>query len=143
MKLPNVSGPEKASSVYETEPVNADLKAGPFLNAVLEFEYHGQPLLLLDELQHIEARMGRPSKRPRNASRTIDLDLLYVGNLTLTNEEVVIPHPRLHLRRFVLVPLAELRPDLMLPGQQRSVSELLNALSDPARVEICVHSWEP
>jgi len=143
MQLPNVSGPEKASSVYETEPVHTDPNASPFLNAVLEFEYHGHPLSLLDDLQRIEASMGRPSKRPRNASRLIDLDLLYAGNLTLTNEEVVIPHPRVHLRRFVLAPLAELRPDLLLPGQQRSVSELLEALRDPARVEIFALSWEP
>jgi len=136
-----VSGPVVDSRVFETEPVQSGPEAGAYLNAVIEVEYEGQPITLLDGLQRIEAQLGRPSKRPRNASRTIDLDILYAGNLVLSNEEVVIPHPRLHLRRFVLTPLADIRPELTLPGQQQPVAALLASLNDPSAVELFADHW--
>jgi 2-amino-4-hydroxy-6-hydroxymethyldihydropteridine diphosphokinase len=138
---PGVSTPVIDSRVYETEPVQSGPDAGAYLNTVIEVEFEGQPISLLDALQRIEAALGRPSKRPRNAPRTIDLDILYAGNLVLSNEEVVIPHPRLHLRRFVLTPLADIRPDLMLPGQQKSVAALLTDLNDPSAVELFADIW--
>ena len=141
--LSRVSAPELASRVYETEPVGTGEEAGAFLNAVLEVDFAGPPSELLDALQGIEAQLGRPSKRPRNAPRTIDLDILYMGNLALSNEEIVIPHPRLHLRRFVLTPLADIRPELLLPGQERTVAELLAGLHDPATVEFFADQWTP
>jgi 2-amino-4-hydroxy-6-hydroxymethyldihydropteridine diphosphokinase len=141
LELPGVSVPLVASRIYETEPVQSGPEAGAYLNAVIEVEYSGQPITLLDGLQQIESTMGRPSKRPRNAPRTIDLDILYTGNLVLSNEEVVIPHPRLHLRRFVLTPLADIRPDLTLPGQQQTVAGLLAALDDPSAVELFAELW--
>jgi 2-amino-4-hydroxy-6-hydroxymethyldihydropteridine diphosphokinase len=143
LRLPGVSLPVADSRIYETEPVNSGPDAGAYLNAVVDVEYEGQPIALLDGLQGIEAELGRPSKRPRNAPRTIDLDILYVGNLVLSNQDVVIPHPRLHLRRFVLTPLADIRPELILPGQQRSVIELLATLQDPADVTIFSPTWTP
>ncbi len=139
--LPGVSSPVVDSHVYETEPVGSGPDAGAYLNAVIEVDYAGQPIQLLDGLQQIEATMGRPSKRPRNAPRTIDLDILYAGNLVLSNEEVVIPHPRLHQRRFVLTPLADICPDLILPGQQESIAKLLAGLNDPASVELFTRQW--
>ncbi len=141
MTLPGVSSPLLASCVYETEPVGTGPDAGAFLNAVIEVDYAGQPLALLDGLQQIEAAMGRPSKRPRNAPRTLDLDILYVGNLVLANDEIVIPHPRLHIRRFVLQPLHDIRPELLLPGQQSTVRELFSTLSDPAAVGEFAKEW--
>ncbi len=141
LAVPGVSTPVIDSRVYETEPVGSGPDAGTYLNAIIEVEYDGQPITLLDGLQRIEAEMGRPSKRPRNAPRTIDLDILYAGNLVLSNEEVVIPHPRLHLRRFVLKPLADIRSELILPGQQQSVAALLAGLNDPAAVELFANQW--
>src|SRR5436190_20078281 len=74
-RLPGVAGPMLSSAVYETEPVGTELDAGRFLNAVIEVEFGGEPEKLLSELQGVEASMGRPSRRPRNAPRTIDLDI--------------------------------------------------------------------
>lgn len=141
LRIPGVSEPVRVSRIYETEPVNSAPDSGAYLNAVIDVEYDGQPIALLDALQAIEAELGRPSKRPRNAPRTIDLDILYVGNLVLSNQDVVIPHPRLHQRHFVLAPLADVQPGLVVPGQQRSVAELLAALHDPAAVRIFPATW--
>src|SRR5687767_6349330 len=88
-RLAGIREPLLSSRVYETEPVGTGADAGAFLNAVIEVEFDGHPIALLDALQAIEAEHGRPSKRPRNAPRTLDLDILYVGNLVLTNEEIV------------------------------------------------------
>lgn len=130
-----VGEPIRCSQVYETEPVGTEPSAAAFLNAVVEVEFEGLPKELLQALQAIEGRMGRPPARARNASRTIDLDLLYAGKTVMNELGCVLPHPRLHLRRFVLQPLADLRPELLLPGQSRSVAELLAALPDTALVE--------
>ncbi len=140
LRLAGISPPAKYSGIYETEPVGSGPESGAYLNAVIEVEFDGQPIALLDGLQAIEAAMGRPSKRPRNAPRTLDLDILYVGNLSLANDEIVIPHPRLHQRRFVLQPLHDIRPELLLPGQMRTVAELYTALTDPAAVELFAES---
>ena len=141
MAMHGVAQPVLCSRVYETEPVGSGSGGDAFLNAVIEVEYDGLPATLLDGLQSIEAAMGRPSKRPRNAPRTLDLDILYAGNLELANNEIVIPHPRLHVRRFVLQPLHDIRPELRLPGHQGTVRELLTALDDPAAVAEYAAQW--
>lgn len=129
--------PMLCSRIYETDPVQCEPGTAPYLNAVVEIEYNGQPIFLLDALQKIEANMGRPSKRPRNAPRTIDLDILYAGNLILSNQQIVIPHPRLHTRRFVLAPLCDIRPDIVLPGYNETTAAQLAALpKDPSAVPI-------
>lgn len=139
--LAGISLPLLASRVYETEPIDTDPDAHAFLNAVMEVEFHSHPLILLEGLQCIETQFGRPSKRPRNAPRPIDLDVLYVGNLVLSNEEIMIPHPRLHLRRFVLQPLVEIRPDLVLPGHEKPVATLLKELQEPGEVTLFAEEW--
>jgi 2-amino-4-hydroxy-6-hydroxymethyldihydropteridine diphosphokinase len=135
LKLSDPSGPVRTSTIFDTNPVDSPPDAPAYLNAVVEIEFAGPAITLLDSLLQIERDMGRPSKRPRNAPRIIDLDVLYVGNLTLNNPEIIIPHPRLVHRRFVLAPLAEIAPDLILPGHSQSVQELLNQLEDQSSVQ--------
>jgi 2-amino-4-hydroxy-6-hydroxymethyldihydropteridine diphosphokinase len=122
------------SSIYETTPVDSAPGAPAYLNAVMEIEFDRPAIALLDSLLKIERALGRPSKRPRNAPRTIDLDLLYAGNLTLNSPEIIIPHPRIAQRLFVLQPLADVAPDLVLPGQTHSIRNLLSGLKTDEEV---------
>jgi 2-amino-4-hydroxy-6-hydroxymethyldihydropteridine diphosphokinase len=115
----------QCSPFYETAPVDCPAGSGAFLNAVAILQWNGTPPDLLDALRGIESSLGRPLDRERNAPRTIDLDILYAGDCVLDTAALILPHPRLHLRRFVLQPLADLRPDLVLPGFPQSVAELL------------------
>ena len=123
--LANVKPPVLSSAVYETEPVGCEPNADKFLNAVVEFEYEGRPTRLLEQFIQIEETLGRKRDHRRNLSRTIDLDLLYCGDQQINDERLQLPHPRLHLREFVLRPLADIRPDLILPGQKKTIQELL------------------
>jgi len=117
----------RASGFYRTAPVDA---TGPdFVNAVAEVQTHLAPLALLDALQALETRHGR--QRPyRNAPRTLDLDLLWYGDIALDTARLTLPHPRMHQRAFVLAPLGELAPGLILP--QGAVGELLARLGGQA-----------
>jgi 2-amino-4-hydroxy-6-hydroxymethyldihydropteridine diphosphokinase len=104
------------SSFYRSAPVQA---AGPdFINAAIELRTTLDPLALLDALQGIEARFGRERPYP-NAPRTLDLDLLFFGQRRLAGERLSLPHPRAHERAFVLVPLAEVAPDITWPAAPR------------------------
>src|ERR1700730_5815996 len=105
--LTGVSGPILSSSIYETEPVDCEPGAQKFFNAVMEIDYDNDPIDLLKSLKAIENALGRPANHSRNISRKIDIDLLYVGDTIIDNEQLHIPHPRMHLRRFVFAPLAE------------------------------------
>lgn len=132
-----------SAPVFETVPVGCEPGAGPFLNTVVEITWNGTPETLLAELTVVERRLGRPADHARNVSRTLDLDLLYCGDLVRDSAALILPHPRLHRRRFVLAPLAALRPDLRLPGQTCTVTELLAGLTDddPAAVRLFVAEW--
>jgi 2-amino-4-hydroxy-6-hydroxymethyldihydropteridine diphosphokinase len=114
------------SSIYRSAPVDS---SGPdYLNAVVRLETRLSPLALLAELQRIEHEHGR--ERPyRNAPRTLDLDLLFYGDERIALPELTVPHPRLHERAFVLRPLAELAPDLVVPDHG-AVSTLLTMVAD-------------
>lgn len=118
-------GPSLASSVYETAPVDCPEGSGAFLNAVLEVQTSLSPEELLERLRQIERDLGRPPVHGFNSPRTIDLDILYCDNLTLDLPQLIVPHPRLGERQFVLQPLADIRPDMVLPTFTKSVKELL------------------
>ncbi|MBN8458346.1 MAG: 2-amino-4-hydroxy-6-hydroxymethyldihydropteridine diphosphokinase [Verrucomicrobia bacterium] len=114
----------RSAPVYQTEPVLCPAGSPEFFNTVIEIEVHATPLELLSLTQEIERKLGRPTKAPRNAPRIIDVDLLYMGSLVFNSPTLTLPHPRLAERRFVLAPLADINPDLMLPGQSETVASL-------------------
>ena len=129
------------SPVYETEPVNCEPGAAKFLNAILEIDYDGGPTELMDEMIQVEESLGRKRDHARSVSRNIDIDLLYADELTVQNEQLQLPHPRMHLRKFVLQPLADIRPELLLPGQIKPVRQLLAELKDSATVTRFAENW--
>lgn len=143
LQLSGVTPPVLASAIYETEPIGCEPDAGKFLNAVLEFDYEGNPLELLKRLGELEQALGRLPDRPRNVSREIDIDLLYFGATKIDKKELQLPHPRMHLRRFVLQPLADIQPDLVLPNQTKTVRELLAQLDESGKVVRHSNGWEP
>lgn len=110
------------SRLIETEPVGGPAGQGPFLNGVVELRTTLDPELLLRRLQRLEGLAGR-ERTVRDGPRTLDLDLLLHGERRAQGPDLVLPHPRMHLRLFVLEPLAELAPDLVLPATGRSVAE--------------------
>jgi 2-amino-4-hydroxy-6-hydroxymethyldihydropteridine diphosphokinase len=126
--LLGVRPPFLSSSLYETEPVACEADAPKFLNAVIEVGFVGSATDLLREMQRIEQELGRPGAHQRNRSRTIDLDLLYFGNESRDEVGLTLPHPRLASRAFVLQPLAEIRPNLILPNQSKTVRQLAGDL---------------
>ncbi|MHB8800238.1 MAG: 2-amino-4-hydroxy-6-hydroxymethyldihydropteridine diphosphokinase [Thermoanaerobaculia bacterium] len=121
------------SPLYRTAPVGGPPQPD-YLNAVAVGRTSLAPLELLAVLQRLEAEAGRRRTPLREGPRPLDLDLLLYGELVLDLPGLVLPHPRMASRRFVLAPLADLRPDLVVPGTGRTVSALL-ALAPPARVE--------
>ena len=139
--LANVKPPVLSSPVYETEPIDCEPGAGKFLNAVLEIEYDGDPSELLEQLVRVEESLGRERDHARNISRKIDIDLLYAGDLSVKSQRLQLPHPRMHLRRFVLLPLADIRPDLRLPDQTKTVRDLLAQIKDSTKVMSFVEKW--
>lgn len=140
--LTDIQPPVLASAIYETDPVDCEQGAPKFLNAVVEFEYNGDPLQLWKKLKRVEDALGRPREHARNVSRTIDIDLLYIGDMKINDGELALPHPRMHLRKFVLQPLADIRPELILPRQAKSVRELLAQLNDTCNVVCLSNDWE-
>lgn len=125
------------SSLWKSTPVDCPPGSAEFINATAALTPREgvSPESLLQRLQQLEKESGRIPKRILNEARPLDLDIIAFGNEVRNSPELIIPHPRAHLRRFVLAPLAEIAPDLILPGQKKSVRELLEALRTDEVVE--------
>ncbi len=132
LPLSRVTG---VSSYYESEPVDPEHTLGPiwFYNGVVRIETSLNPIRLLDILHETERALGRDEEH-RSGPRTIDFDILFVGQQVIHETGLTVPHPRLHLRRFVLEPLVEVDPDWNHPVFHRSVKELLDSLTETGQV---------
>ena len=122
------------SSLWQTTPVDCPPGSPAFVNAVVGLvPREGEtPESLLAKLQALEKEFGRRPKEVLNEPRPLDLDLIAFGNESRVTRELTLPHPRAHERHFVLQPLSEIAPDLILPGQTKSVTELLHRLPPDA-----------
>ena len=125
---------DAVSSLYETEPVGEIIDQPDFLNAAVRIRTELEPQELLDVCKGIEAEQGRMFAGPRHGPRSLDVDLLLLGDLELETERLTLPHPEVRSRRFVMVPLLELDPGLTLPDGTR-LDEALAALGPGQRAE--------
>jgi 2-amino-4-hydroxy-6-hydroxymethyldihydropteridine diphosphokinase len=141
IELADVGPPVLSAGIYETDPVDCELGASKFLNTVIEFNFEGDPVQLLEQLVRIEESLGRNRDHPKNVSRTVDIDLLYCGERQIDNERLQLPHPQMHSRKFVLQPLADIRLDLVLPGQRKTVRELLAESDESGEVVRLINDW--
>jgi len=134
-------GTAAVSPVYETEPVGCPQGSPEFLNAVVEITTSLHPEDLLARLHAWESEEGRQRGGGTNRPRGIDIDLLYVGRIVRPSSPPLLPHPRMTSRRFVLQPLADIRPGLVLPGQTETVAAQLRRLPVSPRVELLTADW--
>ena len=125
---------EAASSTYGTEPVGEVLDQPDFLNAAIRIRTELEPEGLLDVCKEVEAARGRALDAPRHSPRPLDVDLLLLGDVELMTDRLTLPHPEVTSRRFVLVPLLELDPELGLPDGTR-LADALASLGPGQRAE--------
>ena len=129
------------SSLWRTQPVDCPPGSPAFVNAVVALRPRAEetPESLLHQLQVLERAFGRQPSNVRHQPRPLDLDLIAFGRQTRSGTGLILPHPRAHLRRFVLQPLSEIAPELVLPGQSASVTELLGQL-EAGEPPVCLGS---
>ena len=123
----------ESSSYYETAPLyNVDQP--DFLNSVVKCTTSLKPFDFLDVCKRIEKMLGRSEIREKNAPRIIDIDILFHGDAVLETDELTLPHPMLGVRRFVLIPFAELEPDFKIPHSRITINDLLDHCIDMSNV---------
>ena len=122
-----------SSSYYESDPLyNEDQPL--FLNSILKFSTTLKPFDILDITQKVEKMLGRSQKKEKNQPRIIDIDILFHGDANLETDELIIPHPMISLRKFVLIPFAEIAPEFNIPHTNLKINDLLNNCPDHSRV---------
>jgi 2-amino-4-hydroxy-6-hydroxymethyldihydropteridine pyrophosphokinase len=135
LKLEEQIGPiTKRSAVYETEPWGFD-SDDMFWNQAIEIETELSPDEVLNQTHRIEEILGRIRKEKQFDSRLIDIDVLFYGSEIVNQPDLQIPHPRIQDRKFVLVPLCEIAPELIHPGFKKTVRELLSECTDQLAVK--------
>jgi len=121
------------SAIYESQPWGFRSEVN-FLNQVMEIETFLSAGEVLKIILNIELKLGRTRKGAKYSSRTIDIDILYFGHELIKEKDLQVPHPRLHLRRFTMIPLVEIAPDYEHPGIKKTNRELLTELTDNSEV---------
>ena len=130
---------KRLSAIYETEPFGVDDKQPRFLNMIAEVEINNiTPEQMLARMLRVEYLLGRKRESPKGA-RTVDLDLILFGKIVHHTDFLTVPHPQFHLRRFVLVPLNELAPNLRHPVSNKTINALLGETPDKSSVS----RWNP
>jgi 2-amino-4-hydroxy-6-hydroxymethyldihydropteridine diphosphokinase len=131
------------SPVYETEPVDVppEFQALNFLNAILIVKTLIPLPQLMRTFQFLEQEIGRVPNTVINSPRPMDIDIIYADGLQIREQHIAIPHPHWQERRFVVQPLCDVRPDLVIPGQTGTVADMLAGLSDPHKVILFAKKW--
>ncbi len=136
-RLRQISIESIESSLYSSEPLDCPVGSSDFINAVMALQLSPgtSAIEFLAATQRIETEFGRQRGTERNQSRTLDIDIISYGNQLLASENLILPHPRATERKFVLLPLAEIYPGLVLPGQTASIAQLLARLPEREQVQ--------
>jgi len=129
------------SAIYETEPWGFE-SPDLFWNQVLELSTNLSPEEVLAQTQQIETELGRIRKENQYSSRLIDIDILFYGDQIINQENLTVPHPRIQERKFALIPLCEIAPELIHPVLRKSMRQLLVESTDPLKVEKVTNSPE-
>ena len=123
-----------SSSYYDTVPLYNENQPN-FLNSVVRFKTKLKPFDILDISQKVEKMLGRPTPREKNQPRIIDIDILYHGDAIIETDELILPHPMIAFRKFILIPFAEIEPEFQIPHSNMHIKELIKHCPDTSVVK--------
>ena len=123
-----------SSSFYDTDPLYNENQPN-FLNSVVKFQTTLKPFDILDIVQKVEKMLGRPAVRDKNQPRIIDIDILFHGDSVIETDRLNLPHPMIALRKFILIPFAEVEPDFQIPHSNMTINDLIDHCPDTTTVK--------